>query len=218
MTSVIHLIRHGITEGITGRYFYGWRDLPVIEEGFKELEEFKKQGIYPKLDLEDTNFYTSGMIRANQTLETIYGKVDFTENPKLKEINFGAWEMKTYKDLEDENKWQEWMEDRTGTFAFPGGGDSTLSFYARIMEGFNEVKGQHRMKELSHRHSGKDAVSCIVCHGGTIAAMMLHLFEGEREYIGDWTPHTGCGYSVYFENGEPVRYEEINPGGLRYQF
>jgi len=216
MASVIHIIRHGITEGIQKKYFYGWVDLPVVEEGFDELEMFKKADIYPKFDYSDALFYTSGLTRANQTLETIFGDVEYEANPKLKEINFGDWELKTYHDLESTNKWQEWMEDTTGDFRFPNG-DSAKSFFERIIEGYNEVLKNHKMKELSHRHDGKDAVSVIVCHGGTIASIMLDQFPGQKQYLMDWTPHTGCGYSIYYENGEAVKYELITYGDLQYQ-
>ena len=171
MASYIHLIRHGITEGIQRKCFYGWKDLPVVEEGFEELEKFKAEGVYPQFDVEDAQFFVSGLVRTMQTLKCIYGDVDYTVNEKLKEINFGDWEMKTWKELEDTEQWHKWMTDTTGEFRFPNG-DSMLSFAARIREGMDEVVGLHRMKELSHRHSGKDAVTVVVCHGGTIAGAM----------------------------------------------
>ena len=65
------------------------------------------------------------------------------------------------------------------------------------------------MKELSHRHSGKDAVTVVVCHGGTISATMETWFPGVKEYLMNWTPETGRGYTVEFENSEPVRFTEI---------
>lgn len=208
MASYIHLIRHGITEGIQKKCFYGWKDLPVVEEGFEELAGLKEEGIYPQFDIEDAQFFTSDLIRSQQTLQFIYGDVDFTINEKIKEINFGDWEMKTWKELEDTEQWHKWMTDTTGEFRFPNG-DSMLSFAARVKEGMNEIVGLHRMKELSHRHSGKDAVTVVVCHGGTIAGTMENWFPGEREYFMNWTPHTGRGYTVEFENSEPVRFTEI---------
>ena len=209
MASYIHLIRHGITDGLLNRWFYGWTDLPVVEKGFEELEEYKKAGIYPKFDLSDCNFYTSGMLRANQTLKTIYGNVPFKGVEKLKEINFGDWELKTYEELEGQGGWDAWMNDTTGTFTFPGSEESMVSFTKRILEGYREVEKEHRLKEFSHRHSGKDAVSCIVCHGGTIAATMLSLFPEDKNYFFEWTPHTGRGYTIIYENGDPVRWIEI---------
>ena len=34
MGSYIHFIRHGITEGIVNKWYYGSVDLPLIEEGY----------------------------------------------------------------------------------------------------------------------------------------------------------------------------------------
>ena len=43
MTSVIYLIRHGLTEGLKKRWFYGWAGLPEIEEGFEEIANTFKE-------------------------------------------------------------------------------------------------------------------------------------------------------------------------------
>ena len=74
--SCIHFIRHGITEGIVNKWYYGNADLPLIEDGINELNALKEQGIYPNTD--KAVFYTSGMIRANQTLESIFGSKEYT--------------------------------------------------------------------------------------------------------------------------------------------
>ena len=37
MISCIHFIRHGITEGIQNRWYYGSTDMPLVEEGVKVL-------------------------------------------------------------------------------------------------------------------------------------------------------------------------------------
>lgn len=208
MSSYIHFIRHGITDGIKNKLFYGWADLPVIEEGFAELEEHKAAGIYPAVDMEDTLFFTSGMIRANQTLEVIYGDVPFKPVPDMKEINFGEWELKHYSELQSQPQWDNWMNDTDGSFAFPGG-DSIISFYARVQKGVTEIVNSHRMKELSHRHNGKDTETVVVCHGGVISAAMIHWFPDDREGFWNWTPKTGRGYTVEFKDGEPAGYTEI---------
>ena len=36
MISRIHFIRHGITQGIKNKWFYGREDLPLVDEGIKE--------------------------------------------------------------------------------------------------------------------------------------------------------------------------------------
>ena len=63
MKSYIHFIRHGITQGILNKWYYGNVDLPLIDEGIRELRNLKAQGIYPNAG--EAACYTSGMLRAN---------------------------------------------------------------------------------------------------------------------------------------------------------
>ena len=207
MKSYIHFIRHGITEGIVSKWYYGSADLPLIEEGYEALRHFKDEEIYPSLG--DADCYTSGMLRANQTLKAIYGDVPFKVIPLLREINFGNWECKTFEELQSEPEYEEWINNKEGSFHYPGGGDSVQTFYKRIRMGLKELCGYHRLKELSHRHSGLDAVSVVVCHGGTIAAAMEHWFPGERENFWQWIPATGRGFTVEFKENAPFSYEAI---------
>ena len=203
MISRIHFIRHGITEGIKNRWFYGWEDLPLIEEGVREISRFKELGVYPELG--DADCYTSGMVRADQTLAAIYGDVPF---PDLKEMNFGRWECKTFDQLKEMEGFDQWMNNKDGSFRFPDG-ESSADFIKRACRGLDELTGFHRLKELSHRHSGKDAVSIMVCHGGVIAAAMCYLAGKPQETFWDWIPAHGRGYTLYFENGDFSRYEDL---------
>ncbi|MBR6529774.1 MAG: histidine phosphatase family protein, partial [Firmicutes bacterium] len=168
MLSRIHFIRHGITEGILNRWYYGSTDIPLVQEGIDEVMGFKADNVYPSDITEDTDFYTSGMLRAEQTLNVIYGEVTRKPISNLSEMSFGRWECKTFDELKLEPEFDEWMNCTDNSFIFPEG-DSILSFYERVEKGFDELLGLHRLKELSHRHSGKDATSVIVCHGGVIS-------------------------------------------------
>lgn len=207
MRSYIHFIRHGITEGIINKWYYGSSDLPLIDEGYEALRELMAEGIYPPLG--DADCYTSGMLRADQTLKVIYGNVPFKTIPLLREMNFGSWECKTFNELQKEPEYEEWINNKEGSFAFPGGGDSVISFNERIQKGLKELCGYQRLKELSRRHSGKDTVSIMVCHGGTIAAAMEGWFPGDRENFWQWIPATGRGFTVEFKESEPFSYKAI---------
>ena len=70
MKSHIHLIRHGITEGNLNRWYYGAKDIPLVDQGIAALKASAAEGIYP--DLADSDIYTSGMLRCIQTLNAIY--------------------------------------------------------------------------------------------------------------------------------------------------
>ena len=136
MKSCIHFIRHGITEGIVNKWYYGNVDLPLIDEGIKELNEFKAQGIYP--DAKNASCYTSGMLRANQTFEVIYGNSNYEVIDNLKEISFGDWECKTFEEIKALEGFELWVNDKSGTFTFPGG-DSPLGFYERVSKGIDNL-------------------------------------------------------------------------------
>jgi len=206
MKSCIHFIRHGITEGIQNKWYYGATDMPLVQEGIDELEGFKAEGIYPPLG--DADCYTSGMIRANETFETIYGKEKYRVIPNLREMSFGDWECKTFDQLKEMPGFDEWMNDHTGGFVFPGG-DSAMSFYERVADGLEELRGYHHIKENLYKESGDDAVTILVCHGGVISACMCHLFGIPAEDFWKWIPKPGRGYTAYFENGQPTHFEEI---------
>lgn len=203
MKSCIHFIRHGITQGILNKWYYGGIDLPLVDEGVRELNELKAQGIYP--DAEGAECYTSGMLRANQTFEVIYGNDNFKVIDDLKEINFGNWECKTFEELKTLEGFDRWINDKSGTFTFPGG-DSPLAFYERVSRGLDELLRLHNKNE--DRHHGKTS-SIVVCHGGVISACMCQLFDEPKDTFWQWTPKPGRGYSVYMEGGKAVEYKNL---------
>ena len=206
MKSYIHFIRHGVTEGNANRWFYGWADVNLLPEGREELQRLRDSGTYPPLL--DADCYTSGMRRTEQTFEIIYGEVPHRQIPAMKELNFGQWECKTWEELKDIPGIINLLGDMNGTTEYPDG-ESPYGFRQRVLGGLEELRGYHRLKELSHRHSGQDAVSIMVCHGGVISGCMQHLFPNDKETYWNWLPQPGHGYTVYFEEGEPVSYEEF---------
>lgn len=91
MESVLHIIRHGITEGNQKNWHYGSSDIPLAEEGIDNIRNLKLLKVYPDIN---GGFFTSGMLRTNQTLNLIYGDVDKKYVRNLREINFGEFEKK----------------------------------------------------------------------------------------------------------------------------
>lgn len=207
MKSTIHLIRHGITEGNLKRWHYGWADIPLAAEGVENLRQLCEEDIYPRP--EEAACYTSGMVRTEQTFKEIYGDVPHQVLPKLKEMNFGDFEKKTYDELKDNPDYQKWITDKTFQTSIPGG-ESKSEFYNRVQNGFEELVNLHRREELKHRHNKKDTDTICVCHGGVISCIMIGQFEadGLGEFI-NWIPDPGRGYSITVEDGKCVSYEKI---------
>ena len=208
MISEIHLIRHGKTEGTRKRWFYGAMDIPLDNEGVDELAQLTKEGIYPCLGPVDADFYTSGMVRAEQTFFIIYGAAKHQVIDELKEMDFGDFEGYSHEDLNGSPLYEAWLAQQGPEAAAPGG-ESLGHFNERVKRGFEKLCGYHAMKELSHRHSKLPAHSVLVCHGGVIGAIMMDLFDKEKENLYKWIPEPGHGYSIIFEEGKATAYREF---------
>ena len=99
------LLRHGETEANRRRLYYGATDLPLLPESVRALRE--RADSAPAA----SRYYTSGMSRAEQTLEAIFGPVPHEILPGLREMNFGAFEMQSYEQLKDDPAYQAWIQD-----------------------------------------------------------------------------------------------------------
>ncbi len=229
LISEIHMIRHGITEGTKKHWFYGAMDIPLDKDGVDEVAELTREGIYPCMGLVDPatgksicgaegpdlfgedpapDFYTSGMLRAEQTFFIIYGAAKHQAIEELKELNFGDFEGHSHEELSGTPLYEAWLAQRGPEAAAPGG-ESIGHFNERVARGFEKLRGFHSMKELSHRHSKVPAHSVLVCHGGVIGAIMQHTFEGQRENLYKWIPNPGHGYSIILENGAVAGFREF---------
>lgn len=212
--SCIHFIRHGITEGIVNRWYYGETDLPLIDEGILQLNKLRGEGIYPSS--ESAVCYTSGMLRANQTFEVLFGHSNYQVISDLREMNFGSWECKTFDELKALEGFDLWINDKSGTFTFPGG-DSPVSFQERVAKGLDELLKKHFLRGCPAGESGepKDVENgevnsaIVVCHGGVIAACMCMLLGEPAKAFWDWIPGPGRGYTIYFEGEKASGYEKI---------
>lgn len=50
----------------------------------------------------------------------------------------------------------------------------------RVLAAFSEIKED----------------TCIITHGGVIAAIMEHMFPNENKNRYEWQPRNGCGYII----------------------
>jgi alpha-ribazole phosphatase len=179
----IHLIRHGKTIANEKNLYCGQTDLPLSESGTAELTALKEQGLYPKhADL----YFTSGLLRTEQTLDLLHNDVHRDALPQLAEFHFGEFEMKSYEELKEQIDYQTWITDETGLVACPGG-ECKQKFTSRVLEGLKMITQSAR--------KGKDLV--VVCHGGTITCIMEHLYPNSRNFY-EWQPNPGRGYTLFY--------------------
>ena len=168
----IYLIRHGKTEANEKRLYCGSSDLPLSEGGREELQDLH-------YDIKNVRFLTSGMKRTNETLKILFGDVPYEEEPRLQEIDFGIFEMKTYDQLKDLPEYQAWIAGDNESNV-PPQGESGVQMKQRVMEAFSEIQGD----------------TCVIAHGGVIATIMEQLFPEENKTRYQWQPQNGCGYLI----------------------
>ena len=168
----IYLIRHGKTEANEKHLYCGRTDLPLSEAGREELQDVH-------YEIKNVRFLTSGMKRTNETLQILFEDVPYEVEPRFREVDFGIFEMQSFEQLKDTPKYQAWLTGDNDA-NIPPQGESGVQMKARVLAAFSEIKED----------------TCIITHGGCIAAMMEHLFPGEGKNRYEWQPKNGCGYII----------------------
>ena len=176
----IYIIRHGKTEANEKHLYCGDTDLPLSDAGREELTPLH-------YDIKNARFITSGMKRTNETLQILFGDVQYEVEPRFREADFGIFEMHSYEELKDTPDYQAWLTGNNDSNV-PPNGESGVQMAERVLQAFSEIRED----------------TCIITHGGVIAAIMEYLFPDENKNRYQWQPKNGCGYII---SGE--RYEEI---------
>lgn len=186
----LYLIRHGKTRANEAHLYCGSTDLPLSEQGQRELE-----GLH--YSLAGVSFVTSGLLRTEQTLAALFGPVAHRIDPDLREVDFGMFEMHSYDQLKDTPAYQTWLAGDNEANVPPGGESG--------------VQMQRRVERALQRLLESDTDTVVIAHGGVIAAMMQKLFpqEGKNRYL--WQPKPGRGYAIrdgkYWQIPEPPAEE-----------
>ena len=177
-TCRILLLRHGRTKANEEHLYCGSTDWPLSDEGRELLSQ--KAGIYGT----DWEFYyTSGMSRTKETLSILFGEQSAViQEPDFREMDFGAFEGRSYAMLKDDPAYQKWISGDNEKNICPGG-ESGEQMRERVLCAFDWIL----------RNDPEESI-VIVTHGGPIAAIMQKLFpeQGLNRY--QWQPECGEGY------------------------
>ncbi|MCM1138140.1 MAG: alpha-ribazole phosphatase [Duncaniella sp.] len=148
----ITFIRHTSVDVPPGTC-YGQTDVPLKPTFREEASAVKGQLKGKEFDA----VFTSPLSRCTRLADAC-GYTNAIRDYRLKELNFGEWEMKTYDEIDDP-RLQEWFEDYFNVA--PTGGESFKDQRDRLQEFIKEVKG-----------SGYDSVA-VFAHGGILLQAML---------------------------------------------
>ena len=199
---VIHLIRHGVSEGNLKKQYIGSTDSPLSEQGAEEIRQKDAAGAYPGAGL----FFSSPMRRCLETMRLIYPEVTPEIIEDFRECDFGEWEGKTADELMETPAYREWI--RTNGASTPPGGENGGAFMQRTCLAFEKLV--ERMLR-----SGKTS-AVVVAHGGTIMSI-LSAYGLPRAKFYEWMTEPGSGYSLRITPGLWMRdmvaevYDTIPP-------
>lgn len=134
---------------------------------------YQEQGCYPKLD----GLFVSSMIRCLQTAEILYPALSPVCIDEWREIDFGAFEGKNYRELQEDARYQEWI-DSGGTLPFPQG-ESREAFMRRCVPGFEKMLRQVRESVRNCGRANGQTIWGMVVHGGTIMSLLSRYCGGD---------------------------------------
>ena len=172
MTGLI-LLRHGQTVGNVTKRWVGWGETGLTARG-----KWEAQAVARRLAGWGTPIgalYTSPLGRAVETATTIGRAVGLApiEHLGLREINFGRVEGLTLAEFEAQFPalYAQWTDKRDMTMTWPGG-ECRADFFRRVARTADEIVAARPQETV-----------IVVCHGGTLRAVLAHLLGGE---YADW--------------------------------
>lgn len=213
----IALIRHAPTQGnLEGRYV-GSGDERLSETG-RALAEAAAPALAA---LAPRRLFTSGMRRCDETAAILFPELAPTHLPGLAEMHFGAFEGKTYAEMDGDARYQAWVD--SGCTAACPGGEAQAEFIARVRTAFEQAlddlagvqagsgnqglqgSGRHVGLAIPDAHRDARAVgaanAAFLVHAGTIMAAMSELAEPKRSYW-DWKATYCAGFETWARHAE----------------
>lgn len=159
-------VRHGVTAWNLERRYQGQRDIPLT---FPEAEAALLRLRHALQNERFELIYTSDLTRCRQTLEWVQADRDgvpVLPEPRLREIDFGDYEGKTYDELQHLPDYRAWI-DSVGERRIPGG-ENAADLRARLDAWLDDVaRAAIKADQEAGPRAGPLKV-LAVAHGGVI--------------------------------------------------
>jgi len=158
----LHLVRHGPTHV---KAMVGWSDLPADLSDTDAIARLS--GHLP----EQAAVVSSDLSRAAATADAIQGtRRRLAHDPALREINFGSWELRSFREIEAEDPERARAYWETPGDVRPPGGESWHQVRARV---------DGAIDALIARHAGRDLI--VVAHFGVILTQLQRALAIDAE-------------------------------------
>lgn len=181
----IYFIRHGQTKyNVEGR-FVGSTDLPLTENGRKNIYDLWHER---SKHIDKEVIYSSPMKRCIETAHIIFPDEHIEIIKNMREMNFGVFEGKTHDELMDMQAYRNFRAT-SGKEKIPHG-ESGIEFGMRVLKGFFEMIG--------HMNKNSYETAALICHGGVIMAIFSMLCE-ESDDIYYYHRDNGQGLKAHYD-------------------
>jgi alpha-ribazole phosphatase len=185
----LYLVRHGLTLWNVQKKYLGHTDLGLLEYKKWQLDELRTELKQMPFD----QVFSSDLRRCQETTTYIYPDSSFDLEPRLREINFGEWEGKTYDELKYERRYSEWLNNWEE--AAPPNGETGIVFKARI-DSFLEDVLQKQGKQFTSSENQKNLQKLlIVTHGGVIRHILSRF--NPKHAFWQWKITHGKGFHLF---------------------
>lgn len=163
MPTRIYLVRHGATELTAEDRFAGSTNVPLSEEGRRQVAMLAERLRCDTLD----GIYASDLDRTMQTARIIAEphRREVQPEPALREISYGHWEEHTRDEIEREfsAEYDAWQEDPL-TIG-PEGGESGIQVLARSLPVMRRIVRKHRHRSalvVAHKGTNRLLISSLL--------------------------------------------------------
>ncbi|MCL7746577.1 histidine phosphatase family protein [Halalkalibacter alkaliphilus] len=153
----LYFVRHGITDWNKEKRYLGHTDRGILINELDQLTKLKDE--LQKISFDQ--IFTSDLCRCQETLTYLNLSLPAYVDTRLREMNFGDWEGKTYEELKHIASYQNWL-DNWEHYSTPNG-ESGESFKARINSFFDEL-----FQQLLENTANYNKQILIMTHGGVI--------------------------------------------------
>ena len=151
----IYLLRH-TSLCVKENTFYGQTDLDVSNNFLGELSIIKKKLLKFNIMKNKPIVFSSPLIRCKKLSEKLF--VNFEIDHRLKELDFGDWEMKHISSI-DKSEIKSWESDIIN-FQIPNG-ESNIMFFNRL-KSFCDEKIKLKKNIFIVAHAG--SINCIISY------------------------------------------------------
>lgn len=171
----ILILRHGSTEANQQHQYCGRSDLPLSADGRRQAERTRDW-------LTETRIWPSGrpvicspLQRCRETASILWPEQVPEIDGAFVEADFGAWEGKTWADLQADPDYRAWIDAPPLSDLAPPGGESRLAVHSRACAGLQRLLDRYPAQPLA-----------LVTHGGVIMTLLAALAaptgDGARDF------------------------------------